>query len=46
MRLYASPDYIAAHGAPESLADLSNHRLICQKPDQPQVAAGARLVQE
>ncbi|TNH38685.1 LysR family transcriptional regulator [Paracoccus haeundaensis] len=46
MRLYASPDYIAAHGAPGSLADLSNHRLICQKPDQPQVAAGARLVQE
>ncbi len=46
MRLYASPDYIAAHGAPESLADLSSHRLICQKPDQPQVAAGARLVQE
>ena len=46
MRLYASPDYIAAHGAPESLVDLSNHRLICQKPDQPQVAAGARLVQE
>ena len=46
MRLYASPDYIAAHGAPEALADLSNHRLICQKPDQPQVAAGARLVQE
>ncbi|MGV3693099.1 MAG: LysR family transcriptional regulator [Paracoccus marcusii] len=46
MRLYASPDYIAAHGAPESLADLSTHRLICQKPDQPQVAAGARLVQE
>ncbi|AZY94130.1 MULTISPECIES: LysR family transcriptional regulator [Paracoccus] len=46
MRLYASPNYIAAHGAPESLADLSNHRLICQKPDQPQVAAGARLVQE
>ncbi|WP_405405719.1 LysR family transcriptional regulator [Paracoccus sp. Ld10] len=46
MRLYASPDYIAAHGAPESLANLANHRLICQKPDQPQVAAGARLVQE
>ena len=46
MRLYASPDYIAARGNPETLADLANHRLICQKPDQPQVAAGARLVQE
>ncbi|RJL06718.1 LysR family transcriptional regulator [Paracoccus aestuarii] len=46
MRLYASPDYIARNGAPESLTDLAAHRLICQKPDQPQVAAGARLVQE
>ncbi|ODT60179.1 MULTISPECIES: LysR family transcriptional regulator [Paracoccus] len=46
MRLYASPDYIAARGNPATLAELSNHRLICQKPDQPQVAAGARLVQE
>ena len=46
MRLYASPDYIAARGNPADLTDLANHRLICQKPDQPQVAAGARLVQE
>ena len=28
------------------MADLSPYRLICQRPDQPQVAAGARLVQE
>ncbi|TJZ93791.1 LysR family transcriptional regulator [Paracoccus gahaiensis] len=46
MRLYASPEYVAARGMPVTLEDLSKHRLICQKPDQPQVAAGARLVQE
>ncbi|QBX34213.1 LysR family transcriptional regulator [Paracoccus liaowanqingii] len=46
MRLYASPEYVAARGMPATLEDLSKHRLICQKPDQPQVAAGARLVQE
>ncbi|MBU2956751.1 LysR family transcriptional regulator [Paracoccus sp. 1_MG-2023] len=45
MRLYATPDYIAAHGKPETLDELSKHRLICQKPDQPQVASGARLVE-
>nr|WP_111298893.1 LysR family transcriptional regulator [Paracoccus saliphilus] len=46
MRLYASPGYLAARGEPGALTDLSKHRLICQKPDLPQVAAGARLVQE
>ncbi|MDO5646388.1 LysR family transcriptional regulator [Paracoccus sp. (in: a-proteobacteria)] len=46
MRLYASPDYIAAKGMPKTLADLDQHRLICQKPNLPQVAAGADLVQQ
>ncbi|WP_378943645.1 LysR family transcriptional regulator [Paracoccus sp. R86501] len=46
MRLYASPGYLEARGMPQSLADLSDHRLICQKPDVPQVTAGARLVQD
>ncbi|MEE2859354.1 MULTISPECIES: LysR family transcriptional regulator [Paracoccus] len=46
MRLYASPEYLAARGVPATLAELGKHRLICQKPDLPQVAAGARLVQE
>lgn len=46
MRLYASPEYLAARGIPTTLAELGKHRLICQKPDLPQVAAGARLVQE
>ncbi|MDM7459662.1 MAG: LysR family transcriptional regulator [Paracoccus sp. (in: a-proteobacteria)] len=46
MRLYASPEYLAARGIPTVLDDLSAHRLVCQRPDQPQVAAGARLVQQ
>jgi DNA-binding transcriptional LysR family regulator len=46
MRLYASPKYLETHGIPETLPDLTDHRLICQKADVPQVAAGARLVQE
>ncbi|MBM3605153.1 MAG: LysR family transcriptional regulator [Alphaproteobacteria bacterium] len=46
MRLYASPGYLSARGTPATLDDLTHHRLICQKPDLPQVAAGARLVQE
>lgn len=27
-RLYASPEYVARHGAPQSIEDLDNHRLI------------------
>ncbi|WP_112309974.1 LysR family transcriptional regulator [Pseudogemmobacter bohemicus] len=46
MRLYATPDYLAKNGTPKTMADLSQHRLICQHPGTPQVAAGARLVQE
>ncbi|AXQ93018.1 LysR family transcriptional regulator [Cereibacter azotoformans] len=46
MRLYASPDYVAEHGMPEKMEDFSHHRLICQLPGAPQVAAGAALVQE
>ncbi|MBR9765156.1 MAG: LysR family transcriptional regulator [Rhodobacteraceae bacterium] len=44
MRCYASADYIARYGRPEALEDLSTHRLICQTPSAPQVAAGASLV--
>ena len=44
MRMYASADYIKAHGEPEKLEDLSSHRLICQSPSTPQVGAGAQLV--
>ncbi|MBK4217203.1 LysR family transcriptional regulator [Paracoccus caeni] len=46
MRMYATQEYLDHAGMPQTMADLSAHRLICQKPDQPQVAAGARLVQE
>lgn len=46
MRLYATPEYLADHGTPKSLHDLSDHRLICQSPSSAQVGAGASLVQE
>ena len=46
MRLYATPQYLAEHGQPSVLEDMSNHRLISQHAAAPQVAAGALLVQE
>lgn len=46
MRCYATPDYLAAHGTPQVLADMSKHRLICQHAGTAQVAAGAMLVAE
>ena len=45
MRLYASPEYIAKHGLPERIEDISKHRLICQNPRSAQVASGLALVQ-
>ena len=45
IRLYASPEYVERKGLPERLEDLSAHRLICQSPMTPQVAAGAALSQ-
>ncbi|MCT8328623.1 LysR family transcriptional regulator [Albidovulum sediminis] len=45
MRLYASPEYLAERGMPETLDDLSNHRLICQHANAAQVQAGGVLVQ-
>ncbi|WP_372613545.1 LysR family transcriptional regulator [Aquicoccus sp.] len=45
MRLYASPEYLARAGTPQSLEDLSRHRLICQNVGATQVGAGATLVQ-
>jgi DNA-binding transcriptional LysR family regulator len=46
MRLYASPEYLAESGTPQSMADFSQHRLISQHAGTPQVAAGALLVAE
>jgi len=46
MRLYATPEYLAHDGAPETVDDLKNHRLICQNVRTTQVSAGAQLVKE
>jgi DNA-binding transcriptional LysR family regulator len=46
MRLYATPEYIAQAGLPQTMADFSSHRLICQHTGAAQVAAGAQLVQQ
>lgn len=46
MRLYAVPEYLDKHGAPETIEDISNHRLICQNVTTTQVSAGAQLVRE
>jgi DNA-binding transcriptional LysR family regulator len=46
MELFATPEYLAAHGTPESMDDFSTHRLISQHAGTPQVAAGALLVAE
>ena len=44
--LYATREYIARHGAPETLDDMKNHSLIFQNPKSPQVLAGQNLVRE
>ncbi len=46
MRLYSTQAYLAANGTPQSIADMSKHRLICQNTRSTQVIAGATLVQE
>lgn len=46
MRLYASEHYLGERGLPETLDDLSSHRIICQNPNAPQVAVSASLVQK
>ncbi len=46
IQLYATSDYLAQHGTPTQLSDLSEHRLISQHEGAPQVAAGALLVQK
>lgn len=46
MCLYATPKYLEANGTPQTMAELSNHRLICQNTDSDQVGAGLNLIQE
>ena len=45
MQLYASRSYLAKSAPLDRIEDITNHRLICQGPATPQVAAGASLVQ-
>lgn len=45
IRLFATQNYLDKHGIPETVADLSNHRLICQNTSSIQVAAGETLTQ-
>lgn len=46
MCLYATPTYLKANGTPETMEDLSAHRLICQNTNSDQVGAGLNLIQE
>jgi DNA-binding transcriptional LysR family regulator len=45
IRLYASKEYVEAHGLPTKPDDLAGHRIITQSPNSPQVRAGADFVQ-
>jgi DNA-binding transcriptional LysR family regulator len=46
MCLYASTDYLKANSAPQTIEEVSNHRLICQSTESDQVGAGLNLVQQ
>lgn len=39
IRLYASPEYLARHGAPATPAELAQHRVIVYSPNAPQPVA-------
>ncbi len=44
MKFYASQDYIAKYGAPETTTELTQHRLISQSISTPQVIAGQNFM--
>ncbi len=44
IRLYATPSYLERYGMPKSVADMRQHRLICQSPASVQVSAASRIV--
>ncbi|MEM9146814.1 MAG: LysR family transcriptional regulator [Pseudomonadota bacterium] len=46
MRLYASADYIAEMGAPDSLEDLNRHRLVSFTDDAPQPSEAAAWIRK
>ncbi|WP_108892782.1 LysR family transcriptional regulator [Palleronia abyssalis] len=45
MRLYATPAYLEQAGRPETVEDLSNHRLISQAVTAHQVSSGQTLIE-
>ncbi|WP_299042390.1 LysR family transcriptional regulator [uncultured Tateyamaria sp.] len=45
MQVFATQAYLDANGAPDTLEDLIQHRLICQNVNSAQVGAGSSLVQ-
>lgn len=46
MRLYASAEYLRQNGTPSSMAEIAEHRLVCQSANAHQVSAGAELVRQ
>lgn len=46
MCLFASPAYIKVNGAPATIEDISDYRLVCQNPTSDQVGAGVSLIQQ
>ena len=44
MRLFATKEYLAQRGTPETMEDLSKHRIICQHVRSTQVGAAASMV--
>ncbi|MEP1853344.1 LysR family transcriptional regulator [Sulfitobacter sp.] len=45
MCMYASPEYLAENGTPQTVEEIGDYRLICQSPASDQVGAGLNLVQ-
>ncbi|WFE76110.1 LysR family transcriptional regulator [Roseinatronobacter sp. S2] len=46
MRLFASSEYLRAHGTPQKMEDLRDFRLVSQNITSAQVSAGAQLIRE
>lgn len=45
MRLFATQDYLEKNGMPETLDDLTKHRLVCQNTNVAQIKSGKILTQ-